>query len=188
MTKLVQHDVEEFQQMRGQRRKLTKALFVISMLKPMSDDSRNFPLIVVEAFKDILCDFREARTRHGPWRPIAWSPDGSIKTSTCIPAHINLLSFPRLSMRLVTQSTSSFLREVPPTNVCQLFLDGCQRLLVAVRIVMKVFSQVSTIPGGPEKQKLVLCCSCKRTAAQYTILSYLHTNRETVIGELHNRR
>ena len=70
MTKLVQHDVEEFQQMRGQRRKLTKALFVISMLKPMSDDSRNFPLIVVEAFKDILCDFREARTRHGPWRPI----------------------------------------------------------------------------------------------------------------------
>ena len=70
MTKLVQHDVEEFQQMRGQRRKLTKALFVISMLKPMSDDSRNFPLIVVEAFKDILCDFREARTGHGPWRPI----------------------------------------------------------------------------------------------------------------------
>ena len=62
MTKLVQHDVEEFQQMRGQRRKLTKALFVISMLKPMSDDSRNFPLIVLEAFKDILCDFREART------------------------------------------------------------------------------------------------------------------------------
>ena len=47
MTKLVQHDVEEFQQMRGQRRKLTKALFVISMLKPMSDDSRNFPLIVL---------------------------------------------------------------------------------------------------------------------------------------------
>ena len=36
-----------------------------------------------------------------------------------------------------------------------------------VRIVMKVFSQVSTIPGGPEKQKLVLCCSYKRTAAQY---------------------
>ena len=55
----------------------------------------------------------------------------------------------------------------PPTNVCQLFLDGCQRLLVEVRIVMKVFSQVSTIPGGPEKQKLVLYCSYKRTAAQY---------------------
>ena len=36
-----------------------------------------------------------------------------------------------------------------------------------VRIVMKVFSQVSTIPGGPVKQKLVLCCSHKRTAAQY---------------------
>ena len=36
-----------------------------------------------------------------------------------------------------------------------------------VRIVMKVFSQVSTIPGGPEKQKLVLYCSFKRTAAQY---------------------
>ena len=55
----------------------------------------------------------------------------------------------------------------PPTDVCQLFLDGCQRLLVEVRIVMKVFSQVSTIPGGAVKQKLVLCCSYKRTAAQY---------------------
>ena len=32
---------------------------------------------------------------------------------------------------------------------------------------MKVLSQVSTIPGGPEKRKLVLCCSYKRTAAQY---------------------
>ena len=32
---------------------------------------------------------------------------------------------------------------------------------------MKVFSQVSTIPGGPVKQKLVVCCSHKRTAAQY---------------------
>ena len=51
--------------------------------------------------------------------------------------------------------------------MCQLFLDGCQRLLVEVRIVMKVFSQVSTIPGGAVKQKLVLCCSYKRTAAQY---------------------
>ena len=76
-------------------------------------------------------------------------------------------------MRLVTQSTSSFLREVPPTNVCQLFLDGCQRLLMEVRIVMKVFSQVSTIPGGPEKRKLVLCCSYKRTAAQYLAISLL---------------
>ena len=36
-----------------------------------------------------------------------------------------------------------------------------------VRVVMKVLSQVSTIPGGPVKQKLVLCCSHKRTAAQY---------------------
>ena len=70
MTNLVEHDVEEFQQVRGQRRKLTKALFVISMLKPISDDSRNFPLIVVEAFKDILCDFREARTGRQAWRPI----------------------------------------------------------------------------------------------------------------------
>ena len=33
--------------------------------------------------------------------------------------------------------------------------------------MMKVLSQVSTIPGGPEKQNLVLCCSYKRTAAQY---------------------
>ena len=61
----------------------------------------------------------------------------------------------------------TFSGRYPPTNVCQLFLDGCQRLLVEVRIVMKVFSQVSTIPGGSVKQKLVLCCSYKRTAAQY---------------------
>ena len=51
--------------------------------------------------------------------------------------------------------------------MCQLFLDGCQRLLMEVRVVMKVLSQVSTIPGGAEKRKLVLCCSYKRTAAQY---------------------
>ena len=68
-------DVEEFHQVRGQRRKLTKAPFVISMLKPMSDDSRNFPLIVLEAFKDILCDFREARTGRQAWRPMARSPE-----------------------------------------------------------------------------------------------------------------
>ena len=61
----------------------------------------------------------------------------------------------------------------PPADVCQLFLDGCQRLLVEVRIVMKVFSQVSTIPGGAVKQKLVLCCSYKRTAAQYLAISLL---------------
>ena len=61
----------------------------------------------------------------------------------------------------------------PPTNVCQLFLDGCQRLLVEVRVVMKVLSQVSTIPGGPEQRKLVLCCSYKRTAAQYLAISLL---------------
>ena len=86
---------------------------------------------------------------------------------TRISAHINWISFPRLSTRLVTQNKSFFSGRYPPTNVCQLFLDGCQRLLVKVRIVMKVFSQVSTIPGGPVKQKLVLYCSHKRTAAQY---------------------
>ena len=36
-----------------------------------------------------------------------------------------------------------------------------------VRIVMIVFPLVSTISGGAVKQKLVLCCSYKRTAAQY---------------------
>ena len=118
--------------------------------------------MVLEALNDILYKFREARTRHWqPW-PIDRSLDGSIKTSTRISAQINLLSIPRSLIRSVTQNTSSFLREVPPTNVCQLFLDGCQRLLMKVRIVMKVFSQVSTIPGGA-----VLCCSHKRTAAQY---------------------
>ena len=40
-------------------------------------------------------------------------------------------------------------------------------------MVMKVFSQVSTIPGGPAKLKLVLCCSYKRTAAQYLAISLL---------------
>ena len=49
----------------------------------------------------------------------------------------------------------------------------CERL---PRIVMKVFSQVSTIPGGPEKQKLVLYCSYKRTAAQYLAISLLSQN------------
>ena len=104
------------------------------------------------------------------------------------PAHINWLSFPRLSIRLVTQNTSSFLREVPPTNVCQLFLDGCQRLLVEVRIVMKVFSQFSGLHhpwGGCEAEiSTVLLVQANRS----TILSYLHTNRETVTGELHNGR
>ena len=55
---------------RGQRRKLTKALIVISTLKPMSNDSWNLPLIVLEALKDILFDFREARTGRQAWRPI----------------------------------------------------------------------------------------------------------------------
>ena len=63
MTNLVTHHVEECHQVRGQRRKRTKALLVISTLKPMSDDSWNLPLIVLEAFKDILCDLHEARTR-----------------------------------------------------------------------------------------------------------------------------
>ena len=63
MTNLIGRHVEECRQVRGQRRKLTKALIVISTLKPMSDDSWNLPLIVLEALKDILFDFREARTR-----------------------------------------------------------------------------------------------------------------------------
>ena len=70
MTNLVTLHVEEFQQVRGQRRKLTKALIGISTLTPVSGDSRNLPLIVLEALKDILCEFREARTRRQPWRPI----------------------------------------------------------------------------------------------------------------------
>ena len=70
MTNLVTLHVEEFQQVRGQRRKLTKALIVISTLTPVSGDSRNLPLIVLEALKDILCEFREARTRRQPWRPM----------------------------------------------------------------------------------------------------------------------
>ena len=70
MTNLVTLHVEEFQQVRGQRRKLTKALIVISTLTPVSDDSWNLPLIVLEALKDILFDFREARTGSQAWRPM----------------------------------------------------------------------------------------------------------------------
>ena len=70
MTNLIGRHVEECRQVRGQRRKLTKALIVISTLTPVSGDSRNLPLIVLEALKDILCDFREARTRRQAWRPI----------------------------------------------------------------------------------------------------------------------
>ena len=59
------------------RRKLTKALIVISTLKPMSNDSWNLPLIVLEALKDILFDFHEARTRHcQPWPMAAISSTG----------------------------------------------------------------------------------------------------------------
>ena len=87
--------------------------------------------------------------------------------------YINFLPFLRLSIRLLTKNTSPFSGRYPPTNVCQLFLDGCQRLLVEVRVVMKVLSQVSTIPDGPEKKKLVLYCSYKRTAAQYLAISLL---------------
>ena len=50
-----------------------------------------------------------------------------------------------------------------------------------VRIVMKVFSQVSTIPGGPAKQKLVLCCSYKRTAAQYSAV-YIQILKSSLLG------
>ena len=63
--------MEESQQVRGQRRKLTKALIVVPTPTPMSDDSCNLPVIVLEALKDILFDFREARTGHGPLRPMA---------------------------------------------------------------------------------------------------------------------
>ena len=37
----------------------------------MSNDSWNLPLIVLEALKDILFDFREARTGSQAWRPMA---------------------------------------------------------------------------------------------------------------------
>ena len=56
-----------------------------------------------------------------------------------------------------------------------------------VRVVMKVLSQVFTIPGGPENQaeiSAVLLVQANRS----TILSCLHTNLETVTGELHNGR
>ena len=63
MTNLITHHVEEYQQRRGRRQKRTEALIAKPTLTPMSDDSWNLPLVVFEAFKDILCDSREARTR-----------------------------------------------------------------------------------------------------------------------------
>ena len=59
-------------------------------------------------------DFAEARTRS-----LAMAANRSYliidkKMGTRTSAHINLLSFPRLSIRLVTRNTSPFLREVPP--------------------------------------------------------------------------
>ena len=83
MTKLAKHDVEEIHQVRGQRRKLTKALIVISTLIPMSDDSWNLPLIVLEALKDILFDFHEARTGRQAWRPMA-AIKGSTQLYLCV--------------------------------------------------------------------------------------------------------
>ena len=70
MTNLVTHHVEECHQVRGRPRKLTQAPIVIPTLIPTWHDSCNLPLIVLEAFKDILCDSREARTRRWPWRLI----------------------------------------------------------------------------------------------------------------------
>ena len=78
MTNLVTHHVEECHQVRGRPRKLTQAPIVIPTLIPTWHDSCNLPLIVLEAFKDILCDSREARTRRWPWRPTT-----AIK-STCL--------------------------------------------------------------------------------------------------------
>ena len=46
MTKLVQHDVEEFQQMRGQRGLLDRALIDIGRLVSVSEEARHFNLTV----------------------------------------------------------------------------------------------------------------------------------------------
>ena len=75
MTNLVTHHVEECHQVRGHPRKLTQAPIVIPTLIPTWYGSCNLPLIVLEAFKDILCDSREARTRRWPWRPMVRSLD-----------------------------------------------------------------------------------------------------------------
>ena len=114
MTNLVTLHVEESQQVRGQRRKLTKALIVVPTPTPMSNDSCNLPVIVLEALKDILFDFPEARTRRQAWRPMAAISIAQSSYFMRISAHINWISFPRLSISLVTQNTSPFLREVPP--------------------------------------------------------------------------
>ena len=159
--------MEEIHQVRGQRRKWTEALIVISTLKPMSDDSWNLPLIVLEALKDILFDFTEARAGRQAWRPMAAISCSSKRWLRVYPRILTCYHLRGYQCVWWHKPHPPFSGRYPPTNVCQLFLDGCQRLLMTVRIVMKVLSQVSTIPGGPEKRKLVLCCSYKRTAAQY---------------------
>ena len=71
MTNLVTHHVEECHQVRGRPRKLTQAPIVIPTLIPTWHDSCNLPLIVLEAFKDILCDSSEARTTQTFHQPTA---------------------------------------------------------------------------------------------------------------------
>ena len=63
MTNLVERHVEEYQQVRGQRGLLDRALIDIGRLVSVSEEALHFTLTVWSVLRDILCDFREARTR-----------------------------------------------------------------------------------------------------------------------------
>ena len=63
MTNLVEHDVEEFQQLRGQRGLLDRAPINIGRLASVSQEALHFTLTVGSVLRDLLPHFHEARTR-----------------------------------------------------------------------------------------------------------------------------
>ena len=70
MTNLVERDVEEYQQVRGQRGLLDRASIDIGRLVSVSEEARHFTLTVGSVLRDLLPHFHEARTRRWPWRPM----------------------------------------------------------------------------------------------------------------------
>ena len=63
MTNLLERHVEEYQQVRGQRGLLDRALIDIGRLVSVSEEALHFTLTVGSVLRDLLPDFHEARTR-----------------------------------------------------------------------------------------------------------------------------
>ena len=61
MTNLVERHVEEYQQVRGQRGLLDRALIDIGRLVSVSEEARHFTLTVRSVLRDLLPEFHEAR-------------------------------------------------------------------------------------------------------------------------------